>query len=67
VNGDNAYINRNKKSYSFFCYRVSNQDRQPGSRKPLKKLTISETALNREKKLSSPTKLEQFRISNPND
>src|SRR5438034_449966 len=41
---DNAYIIRNKRSYSFFCYRA-NQDRQPESRKPSKKLTISETAL----------------------
>ncbi|RIA79494.1 hypothetical protein C1645_840549 [Glomus cerebriforme] len=41
---DNAYIIQNKKSYSFFCYRA-NQDRQSGFRKPSKKLTISEMAL----------------------
>src|SRR2546421_645325 len=63
---DNAYIIRNKKSYSFFCYWANN-NREPSSRKPSKKLTISETVLNREKKLPSPVKLEQSRISNPND
>src|ERR1051325_2291247 len=63
---DNAYIRRNKKSYSFFCYRANN-DREPGSGKPSLKLTISETALDREKKLPSPVKLERSRISNPND
>ncbi|GES89917.1 hypothetical protein GLOIN_2v1770262 [Rhizophagus clarus] len=54
---DHGYIIRNKKSYSFFCYRANN-DREPGSRKPSKKLTISETALDREQKLPSPTKLD---------
>jgi hypothetical protein len=44
---DHGYIIRNKKSYSFFCYRANN-DREPSSRKPSKKLTISETALDRE-------------------
>ncbi|CAB4393934.1 unnamed protein product [Rhizophagus irregularis] len=63
---DNGYIIRNKKSYSFFCYRANN-DRDPGSRKPSKKLTISETALDREQKLPSPTKLDRYRISDPND
>ncbi|PKK55491.1 hypothetical protein RhiirC2_722414, partial [Rhizophagus irregularis] len=63
---DNGYIIRNKKSYSFFCYRANN-DREPGSRKPSKKLTISETALDREQKLPSPTKLDRYRISDPND
>ncbi|CAB4390089.1 unnamed protein product [Rhizophagus irregularis] len=63
---DNGYIIRNKKSYSFFCYRANN-DREPGSRKPSKKLTISETALDREQKLPSPTKLDRSRISDPND
>src|SRR4051794_35624758 len=63
---DNAYIRRNKKLYSFFCYRANN-DRELGSEKPSLKLTISETALDREKKLPSPVKLERSRISNPND
>ncbi|CAB4382746.1 unnamed protein product [Rhizophagus irregularis] len=47
---DNAYIRRNKKSYSFFCYRA-NQDKQPGTRNPSLKLAINETALDREKEL----------------
>ncbi|CAB4375222.1 unnamed protein product [Rhizophagus irregularis] len=63
---DNRYIIRNKKSYSFFCYRANN-DREPGSRKPSKKFTISETALDREQKLPSPTKLDRYRISDPNN
>ncbi len=54
---DNTYIIRNKKSYSFFCYRTNN-NREPDSRKPLKKLTISETALDRERKLPTSVKLE---------
>ena len=52
---ENAYIRRNKKSYSFFCYRA-NQDKQPGTRNPSLKLAINETALDREKKLQSPVK-----------
>src|SRR4051812_26214857 len=48
-NSDNAYIIQNKKSYSFFCYWVNN-NRQPRTEKPSKKLTISETALDQEKK-----------------
>ena len=63
---DNAYIRRNKKSYSFFCYRA-NQDKQPGTRNPSLKLAINETALDREKKLQSPVKKDQFRILNPNN
>ncbi|GBC10739.1 hypothetical protein RclHR1_09860016 [Rhizophagus clarus] len=63
---ENAYIIRNKKSYSFFCYRA-NQDRQPGTGKPSKKLTISETALDRKKKLPIPEKQGRPRISDPND
>src|SRR5207248_3198034 len=62
---ENAYIRRNKKSYSFFCYRA-NQDKQPGMRNPSLKLTINETALDREKKLQSPVKKDRSRISNPN-
>ncbi|CAB4395598.1 unnamed protein product [Rhizophagus irregularis] len=50
----------------FFCYRA-NQNRQPGSRKPSLKLTISETTLQREQKLPSTAKLEKSRITNPND
>src|SRR4051794_35551246 len=50
----NAYIVRNKKSYSFYCYRA-NQDRKPGARNLSLKLTISESALDREKRISSPT------------
>src|SRR6266498_2193622 len=52
---DNAYIRRNKKSYSFFCYRA-NQDKQLGTRNPSLKLAINETALDREKKLQSSVK-----------
>jgi hypothetical protein len=63
---ENAYTRRNKKSYSFFCYRA-NQDKQPGERNPSLKLTISETVSDRERKLPAPVKLEQSRISNPND
>ncbi|CAB4384721.1 unnamed protein product [Rhizophagus irregularis] len=63
---DHGYIIRNKKSYSFFCYRANN-DREPASGKPSKKLTISETALQREQKLPSTTKLEKSRITDPND
>src|SRR5947207_13545005 len=49
---ENAYIRRNKKSYSFFCYRA-NQDKQPGTRNPSLKLAINETALDRENKIYS--------------
>ena len=63
---ENAYIRRNKKSYSFFCYRA-NQDKQPGTRNPSLKLAINETALNREKKLQSLVKKNRSRILNPND
>ena len=63
---DYGYIIRNKKSYSFFCYRANNE-REPGSGKPLLKLIISETVLDRERKLPAPVKLEQPRITNPND
>ena len=62
---DNGYIRRNKKSYSFFCYRA-NQDKQPGTRNPSLKLAINETALDREKKLQSSVKKDRSRISNPN-
>ncbi|GBC40919.2 uncharacterized protein OCT59_029341 [Rhizophagus irregularis] len=50
----------------FFCYRA-NQNRQPGSRKPSKKLTIGEIALDKEKKLPIPEKQGRPRISDPND
>jgi hypothetical protein len=63
---DHGYIIRNKKSYSFFCYRANNE-REPGSGKPSLKLTISETVLDQERKLPAPVKLEQPRITNPND
>ncbi|PKY61551.1 hypothetical protein RhiirA4_486677, partial [Rhizophagus irregularis] len=46
---------------------ISNQNRQPGSRKPSKKLTIGETALDREKKLPIPEKQGRPRISDSND
>ena len=62
---DNAYIRRNKKSYSFFCYRA-NQDKQPGT-SPSIKLALTESALSREKNLPAPVRLEQPRISNPKD
>src|SRR3954463_4349075 len=52
---DNAYIRRNKKSYSFFCYHA-NQDKQLGTRNPSLKLAINETALDRKKKLQSLVK-----------
>ena len=54
---ENAYIIRNKKSYSFHCYRAD-QEKPPGTRKPSIKLAPSETALSREKNLSAPVKLE---------
>ncbi|RIA86443.1 hypothetical protein C1645_829257 [Glomus cerebriforme] len=63
---DNAYIRRNKKSYSFFCYHA-NQDKQLGERNPSLKLTISEMVLDRERKLPAPVKLEQPKITNPNN
>src|SRR6266496_6686534 len=62
----NAYIIRNKKSYSFHCYRAD-QAKPSGLRKPSIKLALSETALSREKNLPVPVKLEQSRISNSND
>ncbi|CAG8549884.1 16032_t:CDS:2, partial [Cetraspora pellucida] len=63
---ENAYIIRYKKSYRFYCYRAD-QDRKPEIRNPSLKLTISETALDQEQKLPSPTKLDRSRISDPND
>ncbi|GBC05980.1 hypothetical protein RclHR1_06530020 [Rhizophagus clarus] len=63
---DNAYIIRKNKSFRFYCHRA-NHERKPGTRNSSKKLTINETALDREKKLPSPVKLEQSRISNPKD
>ncbi|CAB4400673.1 unnamed protein product [Rhizophagus irregularis] len=42
---------------------IANNDREPSSRKPLKKLTISETALDREKKLQSPVKKDQIQMT----
>ena len=63
---ENAYIIRNKKSYSFHCYHAD-QEKPPGSRKPSIKLALSESALSREKNLPAPVRLEQPRISNPND
>ena len=45
---ENAYIIRNKKSYSFHCYRAD-QEKPSGERKPSIKLTLSESALSREK------------------
>ncbi|CAB4401585.1 unnamed protein product [Rhizophagus irregularis] len=50
----------------FYCYRA-NHKREPGTRNPSVKLTISETALQREQKLPSPTKLDRSKISDPND
>ncbi|PKC55490.1 hypothetical protein RhiirA1_402853 [Rhizophagus irregularis] len=63
---DNGYILRNKKIYRFYCHRA-NHEREPGTRNPSVKLTISETALQQEQKLPSPIKLDQSRISDPND
>lgn len=45
---ENAYIFRNKKSYSFHCYRAD-QEKPSGKRKPSIKLALSESALSREK------------------
>ena len=36
---ENAYIKRNKKSYSFYCHRA-NQERKPGERNPSIKLIL---------------------------
>ncbi|RIB08844.1 hypothetical protein C2G38_2210559 [Gigaspora rosea] len=63
---DNAYVIRNKKSYSFYCYRA-NDKRDLGTRKPSIKLTINESAKDRENKFSIPPKLEKSRISDLND
>ncbi|UZO01913.1 uncharacterized protein OCT59_020419 [Rhizophagus irregularis] len=63
---DNGYILRNKKIYRFYCHRA-NHEREPGTRNPSVKLTISETALQREQKLPSPIKQDRSRISNPKD
>ena len=63
---ENAYIVRNKKSYSFSCY-CANQEKQPGIRNSRLKLSFGETALDREKKLPSPIKLGRPRITDPND
>jgi hypothetical protein len=63
---DNTYIIRNKKSYRFKCYHA-NHERNPGTINPSIKLTISETALDREKKLPIPEKQGQPKISDPND
>ena len=62
----NAYIIRKNKTYRFYCHRA-NQDQEPGTRNPSKKLTINKTALNQEKKLLSPRKLDRSRISDPNN
>src|SRR5581483_753114 len=64
---NNGYILRNKKTYRFYCHRA-NHEREPGTRNnPSVKLIISETALQREQKLPSPTKLDRSRISDLND
>jgi hypothetical protein len=63
---ENAYIMRYKKFYRFYCYRAD-QEKPSGERKPSIKLTLDETALSREKNLPAPVKLEQPRISDPND
>ncbi len=63
---ENEYIIQYKKFYSFHCYRA-NQEKSLGKRKPSIKLNLSETALSREKNLPVPVKLEQSRISNPNN
>ncbi|PKY59747.1 hypothetical protein RhiirA4_482753 [Rhizophagus irregularis] len=63
---DNGYILRNKKSYRFYCHRA-NHEREPETTNLSVKLTISETALQREQKLPSPIKQDRSRISNPND
>jgi len=63
---DNAYIIRNKKSYSFYCHHA-NQKKEPEVRKPLIKLTIDELAKKREKRFSELVKLKKPRISDSND
>ncbi|CAB4374161.1 unnamed protein product [Rhizophagus irregularis] len=62
---ENAYIIRKKKSYSFKCYRANRE--RDGGRNPSIRLIPGETALSREKNLPTPVRLEQSRISNPND
>ncbi|CAJ0642949.1 923_t:CDS:1 [Entrophospora sp. SA101] len=63
---DNAYVIRNKKSYSFYCHRANNS-REAGSRKPSIKLTIKEKTSEREESLLVPEKINQPRITDPND
>ncbi|RHZ51136.1 hypothetical protein Glove_482g83 [Diversispora epigaea] len=65
-NSENAYVSRNKKSYSFYCHRA-NQNKGPGTRNPLLKLVIEESILDRENNLPIPDKLERTRISDPDD
>ncbi|RHZ84965.1 hypothetical protein Glove_74g167 [Diversispora epigaea] len=63
---DNAYVNRNKKSYSFYCHRANN-NREAGSRKPSIKLTAKEKTSEQEDSLPVPVKLDRPRITDPND
>ncbi|CAG8545002.1 4860_t:CDS:2 [Cetraspora pellucida] len=63
---DNAYVIRNKKSYSFYCHHANN-NREAGFRKPSIKLTIKEKTSEQEESLAVSEKLNQPRIMDPND
>ncbi|RHZ47866.1 hypothetical protein Glove_566g28 [Diversispora epigaea] len=63
---ENTYVNRNKKSYSFYCHRA-NQNKEPGARNPSLKLVIDESVSDRENSLPISEELDRSRISNPND
>ncbi|RHZ87250.1 hypothetical protein Glove_38g61 [Diversispora epigaea] len=65
-NSDNAYVVRNKKSYSFYCQHTNN-NREVGSRKPSIKLTFKESVTEQENNLLVPLKSENSKISDPND
>nr|CAG8444820.1 12207_t:CDS:2 [Entrophospora candida]CAG8446747.1 4449_t:CDS:2 [Entrophospora candida] len=72
--GDNAYVVQNKKTYRFHCHRAD-LETPSGIKKPSLKLVIShafsftkdEMFENQEKTLPTPQKIEQSRISDPND
>ncbi|CAG8575689.1 9399_t:CDS:2, partial [Scutellospora calospora] len=63
---DNAHVIQNKKSYSFYCHHANN-NREAGSRKPSIKLTIKEKTSEQEESLAVLEKLNQPRITDPNN
>ncbi|CAJ0645597.1 11494_t:CDS:1 [Entrophospora sp. SA101] len=65
-NSDNAYVVRNKKTYRYYCHRAD-LEMPSGIKKPSLKLVINETVKNQEKTLPILEKIEQPRISDPND